>query len=63
MAAHTVSVLCARGEIEFSLRGLPDFAPRIAAVCCTPVSQLVSAPHSEAGKLEGTELQGLASTL
>ncbi len=53
LAAHAVPVLHAGGKVELSVSRLRDFAAGAAAVCCAALSQLVSAPDSEARKLEG----------
>ena len=52
LAAHALPVLCARGQVEFSLSGLRSGAAGSAAVCGAALSKLVSAPHPEARKLE-----------
>ena len=62
LGAEPGPVLRAGGEVEFSVRGLRAFAAGIAAVCLAAVSKLVSAPGSEAGKLEGQELRGVDGT-
>ena len=51
----------ARGEVELSVSRLRDFAAGFAAVCGAALSQLVSAPDSEARKLEGAGIQGLGN--
>ena len=59
LAADAVPVLCAGGQVEFSVPRLRDGAAGPAAVCGAALSQLVSAPHPEARKLEGAELRGV----
>ena len=54
LAADALPVLCARGQVELSLSGLRAGAAGFAPVCRAALSQLVSAPNSEARKLEGT---------
>ncbi len=63
VAADAVPVLCAGGKVELSVPGLRAGAAGTAAVCVPALSKLVSAPHSEARKLEGAELRGLATGL
>jgi hypothetical protein len=57
LAAHIVPVLQAGGKVEFSLSRLRDFAAGAAAVRGAALSKLVSAPDSEARKLEGAGIQ------
>ena len=59
LGAQPFPVLLAGGEVEFSVCGLRLVAPGIAAVCVAAVSKLVSAPDSEAGKLEGQDVRGM----
>ena len=56
LAAHDLPLLCARGQVEFSLRRLRHLALGIASFCHPALPQLVSAPDPQTGKLEGTEL-------
>src|SRR5579862_6013159 len=58
VASNTLSLLRARGQVEFSLPRLRAGAPGPAFVCHPALSKLVSASDPETGKLEGAELCG-----
>ena len=59
VGAQPVPLLWPRGQVQFSLSGLRDHSFGTAAVCGSALPQLVSAPDSEARKLEGSKLRGL----
>jgi hypothetical protein len=59
VGAQPLPLLWPRGQIQLFLPRLRPLAAGIAAVCGAALSQLVSASHPEARKLEGQELRGL----
>ncbi len=59
LVAHAIPVLFASGQVEISIPRLRVGTAGSAAICGAALSQLVSAPHPEARKLEGTELRAV----
>ena len=62
MGAQPGPLLPPRGPLQLSLCGLPDLAARAAAVFAAALPQLVSAPHVETRKLEGTGVRTVRET-
>jgi len=59
LAAQSLAVLCAGGEVEFSGFGLRDCAAGAAAFCGFALPKLVSEPGVAPGGVEGTDVPGV----
>jgi hypothetical protein len=59
LAAQSLAVLCAGGEVEFPGFGVRDFAAGAAAFRRFAVPELVSKPGFASGGVEGADVSGL----
>ena len=59
LAAQSLAVLCAGGEVEFSGFGVCDCSAGAAAFCGAALPKLVSKSRAAPGGVEGTDVSGV----